>query len=60
MSASVLHVSFGDDFYEIIIRGNIIVKITKYCGTSQFAREVSFEDLRDEVKLDILGQIYDR
>jgi hypothetical protein len=57
---SHIHISHGGDFYEVHIREWKIVRVTKYCGSSQFQRETSFEELNPVVQELIIDKIYER
>jgi hypothetical protein len=56
----ILHTRHFYDFYEIVVRGSTIVKITRTFGDSQIPKDVSFaylpESLQDKIITLINGQ----
>lgn len=45
-----INIPFNGDHYEIVIIGNRVTRVTKYCGDSQYTREIEFDDVHEEVK----------
>ena len=50
------HLTHHGDLYEITFRKGAIL-VVKYCGDSQFQREVEFESLPEEVQSRIVSLI---
>ncbi len=46
------------DRYEVLVDGNLIKSITKYCGESEFRRELDFDDLPEDIKDELINQLY--
>lgn len=53
----LIQFSYLDDFYEITIRGTLIISIVKYCGGSQYRRELAFDACTEAVQLKIIQKI---
>jgi len=54
------NIPYGGDHYEIVVIGNRITRVTKYCGDSQYTREMEFEDVHEEVKKLLIEKLNER
>lgn len=58
----LLNIHYDSDLYQFVIKDNRITRVTKFCGDSQYMREMEFDDVGDDVKkllVEELNQIYD-
>jgi hypothetical protein len=46
------------DRYEVLVDGLLIKSIIKYCGESEFRRELNFDELPEDIKDKIIYQLY--
>lgn len=46
-----------NDSYEVLIRGTLICRITKYLGNSQLPRQLTFDECNEEVQEIIMSKI---
>lgn len=56
----LIAIPFNEDSYEIVIKENRITRVTKFCGDSQFIRELQFDDLNEEVKRLLVEELNER
>jgi hypothetical protein len=47
---ALINIHFESDLFQFVIKENRITRVTKFCGDSQFMREMLFEDLSEEVR----------
>lgn len=54
---TTLHITHSDDFFEVSVRGNLIVRITKYCGGTNLRKDLQFEELSEAVREKIVSKL---
>lgn len=47
---ALINIHFDADLYQFVIKDNRITRVTKFCGDSQYMREMEFDDVGDDVK----------
>ena len=47
---ALINIHFDSDLYQFVIKENRITRVTKFCGDSQYMREMEFDDVGDDVK----------
>lgn len=58
MTAQVLRIFHQGDVYEVTLRSVTIIRIVRFLGNSDFPRELSFDDCRQDVQDLILDTVY--
>lgn len=53
----ILSIRKPPDRYEILLDGALIMRIVKYCGESEYRREIDFDDLSEEIQERIIDSI---
>lgn len=49
MITALINVHHESDLYQFVVKDNRITRITKFCGDSQFMREMTFDEVPDDV-----------
>jgi hypothetical protein len=51
------HITYLGDLYEVVLQGHVISRITQYMGGSRSCFPIEYDELPEEVKVQVLDKV---